>query len=75
MLDVVPALPLVLADPLTQVPDVTSGMIDIVNPVRERNDAFVHLIFEIFLKFFQCSVGEFKENDGSILDEPLAVTI
>jgi hypothetical protein len=46
-LDVVLAIPLVLADSLTQVLDVASRMIDVVNPAHERKEAFVHLIFGI----------------------------
>ncbi|KAF9510030.1 hypothetical protein BS47DRAFT_1384115 [Hydnum rufescens UP504] len=68
ILDVVPALPPALADSLTRVLDVVSGIIDAVKPVRDRRDAFEHLIFGV-LKFLQFLVDELQKTKGSNFDD------
>ncbi|KAF9505969.1 hypothetical protein BS47DRAFT_1385743 [Hydnum rufescens UP504] len=67
ILNNIPALPLALAGPFTQVLDVVSEIIDAVKAMHEGKDGCAHLILRT-LTFLDCLVGELKESNGPILD-------
>jgi hypothetical protein len=65
ILDDLPNLPLVLTDPLSQVLDVISEIIDAVKAMREGKHACEYLIFQV-LKFLQSLADESWASDVAI---------
>lgn len=68
ILDDIPALPLALAGPLTQVLDVMSGMINAVNTMRETKDGCARLIYRV-LRFLQSLVVELRTIKATVPDD------